>query len=332
MDAIAARRALPRRELSIPAIGLGGAALGGLHGPVSEALAAEAIGAAWEQGFRWFDTAPLYGHGLGELRTGAALRDHPRADFVLSTKVGWRMEPLAQTEALRPGSLPFNCRIDYSFDGTLRSIEDSLLRLGLDRLDIAFVHDVDPLNHGEGYPVRFRQVLKGTLPALTRLRDEGVVRAVGIGVNNCSVCLQFLKQTDLDCILIAGRYSLLNREAATFLFPECIRRGVGIIVGAPFNTGILAKGVAGKFNHSSDLPAAVVSRVEAMTKACAAADVSLMAAALQFPLRHSAVVSVLPGVRSAAQLQQIAEAARVAIPESLWNELHSIPALDATPI
>lgn len=325
MNPIATQRVLPRASVAVPALGLGGAALGGMHGVVAEAEAARTLADAWEHGIRYFDTAPLYGHGLGELRTGAALREHARDGFVLSTKVGWRVDPLHRPlPSVSPGKLPFDCRIDYSFDGTMRSVEDSLLRLGLDRVDLAFVHDADPYNHGAAYPSRFAEVLAGALPALTSLRAQGIVRAVGIGVNDCSVCLDFLREAELDCILLAGRYSLLDGRAETELLPECEKRGVGVIIGAPFNTGILAKKRGGKFNHGADAPPDVAARVEAMHEACKAHHVPLMAAALQFPLRHPAVVSVLPGPRSRDQLAGIAEAAQTPIPATLWAELDAI--------
>ncbi|GGE41299.1 oxidoreductase [Agaricicola taiwanensis] len=326
-------RALPRTGLHIPIIGLGGAALGGMHGVVTEEETRATLTDAWGSGFRYFDTAPLYGHGLGELRLGAALRDRPKGGYVLSTKVGWRMTPLAPAEETPPnGNLPFGRHIDYSFDGTLRSVEDSLMRLGLDRLDLVFVHDVDPYNHGSDYPARFTEAVDGALPALRRLREEGVIGAIGIGVNNCDVCRDFLEKADLDCFLLAGRYSLLDREAEITLLPECERRGVGVIIGAPFNTGILAKGSTGKFNHGSEIPPHILARVEAMTSACADHGVSLMAAALQFPLRHPTVISVLPGPRSRQQLQGIAVAARTQIPEALWAEMDAIRSTSPAPM
>jgi D-threo-aldose 1-dehydrogenase len=322
---IAATRILPRTGVAMPALGLGGAALGGMHGVVTEAEAARTLNDAWEYGIRYFDTAPLYGHGLGELRTGAVLRERPRDDFVFSTKVGWKMNPLHRPPPSLPaGNLPFDRGIDYSFDGTMRSVEDSLLRLGLDRIDLVFVHDVDPYNHGTTYPLRFAEVLAGALPALTRLRAEGIVRAIGVGVNDCRVCLDFLREAEPDCFLLAGRYSLLDGRAEVELLPECEKRGVGVIIGAPFNTGILAKRRGGKFNHDADAPSDIAARVEAMHEACEAHGVTLMAAALQFPLRHSAVVSVLPGPRSPDQLAGIAEAAQTPIPATLWAALDAM--------
>jgi len=323
MNAPSAAGASRHGRLKVPSIGLGGAALGGMHGRVSEAEAAATLEAAWDSGVRYFDTAPLYGHGLGELRVGATLRSKPRESYTLSTKVGWRIRPLSSA-ATGDGNLPFQRIIDYSYDGTLRSVEDSLMRLGHDRIDVAFVHDVDPYNHGPAYPARFAEVVEGALPALVRLRNEGVVGAVGIGVNNCDVCLDFLAAADLDCLLLAGRYSLLDRKAEIALLPECERRGVGVIIGAPFNSGILAKGRSGKFNHADNAPPDVLARLDAMTQACQSHGVSLMAAALQFPTRHPAVLSVLPGPRSEEQMRGIARAWQEPIPEGLWSELAAV--------
>lgn len=318
------RRIVPRRGISVPVFGLGGAALGGMHGLVTESEAASALDTAWDAGFRYFDTAPLYGHGLGELRTGASLRSRARETYILSSKVGWRMAPRTRSEPVAKGKLPFDCFIDYSFDGTIRSVEDSLIRLGLDRLDLIFVHDVDPYNHGENYRARFVEVLGGALPALQRLRDEGIVGAIGIGVNNCDVCLDFIREAEPDCFLLAGRYSLLDRRAEAELLPMCLQKGIAVIVGAPFNSGILAKGRGGRFNYREDMPSNVAKFVDEAREACDSKGVSLMAAALHFPLRHEAVVSVLPGPRSRDQIAGISEAASQPIPETLWTELDSI--------
>ena len=308
--------------IRLPSLGLGTAALGGLHGPVTKSDAAAALETAWEAGIRFYDTAPLYGRGLGELRTGTALRERARDSVVLSTKVGWRMHPLHRQDGAPAGALPFGLACDYSRDGTLRSVEDSLTRLGLARIDIALVHDVDPYNHGDAYPQRRREVLDGALPALRQLQAEGVVGAVGIGVNDPAVCLDILRLAELDCILLAGRYTLLDGSAAETLLPECLRCGIDIIVGAPFNTGILARGsVHGARYHHRAADPDIVARVVAIEAICERHGVALPAAALRFPLRHPAVVSVLPGPRSAAQVREIAVHAAAVIPDAFWHDL-----------
>lgn len=296
--------------IPLPRLGLGTAAIGGLHGPISDDDAAAALGAAWRAGIRFYDTAPLYGRGLGETRTGALLRGQPRDTFVLSSKVGW----LVTSEGAPT--------LDYSRGGTIRSVEDSLTRLGVDRLDIALVHDIDPYNHHEAYPARLREVLAGALPALADLKRDGMIRAVGIGVNDPDVCLQILAEAELDCILLAGRYTLLDASAARSLFPECLRGSTDVIVGAPFNTGLLAKGSrsAGRFHH--DAPSEdVLRRVRSLESVCERHGVPLAAAALQFPVRHPAVAAVLPGPRSARQVEEVAAAAKIEVPDTLWDDL-----------
>lgn len=305
----------------MPTLGLGGAALGNLHGAVASEVALGVLDAAWSSGLRYFDTAPLYGRGLGELRTGTALRERPRAAFVLSSKVGWRSRPL-QRDVDRADRLPFALQCDYSRDGTLRSVEDSLQRLGIDRMDALFVHDVDPYNHGEAYPAMLRAVLDGALPALHELRRAGVVRAIGVAVNSCEVCLDVLREASIDALLLAGRYTLLDHRAAAALLPECARRGVGVIVGAPFNSGVLARGASeGARYNDRALDAATAARVRALGALCEGHGVSLLAAALQFPLTHPSVASVLPGPRTLAQLKGVVAAFEEAIPAALWNDL-----------
>lgn len=299
--------------VALPRLGLGTAAIGGLHGPVSHDDAAAALGAAWRAGIRFYDTAPLYGRGLGETRTGALLRPQPRDAFVLSSKVGWRIRP--------DGTLA----LDYSRTGTIRSVEESLGRLGVDHLDIALVHDIDPYNHRDNYPARLREVLADALPALAELKRNGRIRAFGIGVNDPEVCLQVLADADLDCILLAGRYTLLDASAAAALFPECLRRATDVIVGAPFNTGLLAKGSRSTGRYHHDAPSeAILRRVRALEGACERHGVPLAAAALHFPVRHPAVAAVLPGPRSARQVEEVAAAATLAVPDALWDDLGAI--------
>jgi D-threo-aldose 1-dehydrogenase len=318
------RRRLGASDVELTTLGLGGAAIGNLHGAVAPEVAAAVLSEAWAMGVRYFDTAPLYGRGLGEMRTRTALQGRRRDSYVLSTKVGWRLSALErETARVEADDLPYALHCDYSREGTLRSVEDSLLRLGIDRIDMLFVHDVDPYNHGmDGYRERMREVLDGALPALHELRRAGAVRAIGIAVNDCSVCLDFLQHAEVDAFLLAGRYTLLDQEAAEELLPRCLQRDVGVIVGAPFNSGVLATGAraGARFNYRA-LDPSTRERVEQLGDLCEAHGVSLMGAALRFPLRHPCVASVLAGPRSAEQLRGIATAFNEEIPDSLWVAL-----------
>lgn len=308
-------------------LGLGGAPLGNLFAAVAPAQAAQLLEAAWQDGCRWFDTAPHYGNGLSEHRLGDALRAQPRADFVLATKVGRLLLPRADAPRAQHGYvdvLPFVQLWDYSRAGTRRSIEDSLQRLGLSHVDVAYVHDMDALTHGDRAPAVLRQVLQETLPELQRLRDEGLVRAIGLGVNDVEVVLQVLRAADLDALMLAGRYSLLDQGALAALLPECARRGVQVALGGVFNSGILATGVRSGatplFNYA---PAArsLVERAGAIEDVCAAFGVPLRAAALQFPLAHEAVAIVVAGARSAAEWRDCVSMMDHPIPAAFWEAL-----------
>ena len=310
-------------------LGLGGAPLGNLFSAVPEAQAQELLAAAWDAGCRCFDTAPHYGNGLSEHRIGDALRGRPASDFVLSTKVGRILEPRADAPRAQHGYvdvLPFAQRWDYSRAGTRRSIEDSLQRLGLARIDVAYVHDMDAVTHGERAPAVLRQVLEETLPELRQLQREGLVGAIGLGVNDVDAVLQVLRAADLDALMLAGRYSLLDHSALPALLPECARRGVRIALGGVFNSGILATGVrsgaAATFNYA---PAAreLVERAGAIEDVCAEFGVPLRAAALQFPLAHEAVEIVMVGTRNAAEWRDAVVMMGHVIPSAFWTALRS---------
>ena len=318
-------RPLGLTSLSLTALGLGGSSLGNLYGPVSDDDAIGAIGSAYEAGVRYFDTAPLYGNGLGEHRIGRALRDRPRGDFVLSTKVGRLLDPLPPGTARVAADhhrLPFRVRYDYSYDGVMRSMEHSLQRLGMNRVDVVLIHDIDAHNQGGGQSQRFKEAMDGAYPALERLRDSGAVAAIGVGVNDWRVCATCLESADFDCFLLAGRYTLLEHEALQTFLPACARRGVGVIVGAPYNSGVLARGaVEGATYFDGPPPPAVRDKVGRMERACSAHGVSLAAVALRFPLGHPTVASVLPGVRSAADVRRTFALFDETIPNDLWLQL-----------
>jgi D-threo-aldose 1-dehydrogenase len=316
--------------------GLGGAPLGNLFRALSDRTAIALVRHAHAAGARYFDTAPHYGHGRSERRMGDALRDFPRDDYLLSTKVGRLLEPCADAPPDQHGyvdTLPFVQRYDYTGDGVRRSLADSLQRLGLARVDLVYVHDVDRATHGETHPRRLAEALDGGLPALATLKAEGAIRGYGLGVNDVEICREVLRHADLDVILLAGRYTLADQSALAELLPECHRRGVTIVVGGPFNSGILATGARPRdgsvpyFNYAA-APRAIVERVAAIERVCGEFAVPLPAAALQFPLGHPAVTCVLPGARSAAEFDENLRHARYPIPARFWRALREQQLID----
>ena len=319
---------LTQRLASSP-LALGGAPLGNLFRAVSDEAAVMLVRRAYGAGVRYFDTAPHYGHGRSERRMGDALRPFPRDEFLLSTKVGRLLDPRAYAPRDQHGyvdTLPFVQRYDYSADGVRRSLDDSLQRLGLARVDVVYVHDIDRETHGDAHPRRLADALDGGLPALARLKADGVIGAYGLGVNDVTICSEVLRHADLDVILLAGRYTLADQSALVDLFPECERRGVPIVLGGPYNSGILASGAvpgngsAPYFNYAP-APRAIIERVAAIERVCARFDVSLKAAALQFPRAHAAVATVLAGARSIAELDENLRMAAMAIPGEFWQAL-----------
>lgn len=303
--------------------------MGNLFSVVPEPQAQALLAAAWEDGCRCFDTAPHYGNGLSEHRLGRALRGRHDADVVLSTKVGRILVPRCDAPRDQHGYvdvLPFVQRWDYSRAGTRRSIEDSLQRLGLARVAVAYVHDLDAATHGERAAAVLRQVLDETLPELREMQREGLVGAIGLGVNDVQVVLDVLRSADLDALMLAGRYSLLDHSALPALLPECARRGVRIALGGVFNSGILATGVRSgavpMFNYA---PAArgLVERAGAIEDVCAGFGVPLRAAALQFPLAHEAVAIVMAGARSVAEWKDCVAMIRHPIPAAFWAALRA---------
>lgn len=306
-------------------LGFGGAPLGNLYKAVDEAGAEQTLAAAWDLGVRYFDTAPLYGAGLSEQRIGRFLRLKPRDDFVLSSKVGRLLSPDSSVGRSQFGyvqALRCAVRFDYSADGTLRSIDDSLQRLGVDRIDVAYIHDLDVRTHGAQQPQRFREAMRGSWPALRRLRDEGVLRAVGLGVNETQVCIDALEQGDFDCFMIAGRCTLLDASAHEALIPACAARGVSLVIAGVFNSGILAAGAmpGARYDYqpASDAMLRRVARLESVAQAH---GVPLRAAALQFALGSPAVSQVMVGVRTAAEMIDADAMFRRPLPEAFWEAL-----------
>ena len=311
---------LPRRRLRESAVyvtelSFGGAAIGNLFAKVSDDDAAAAIDAAWDGGIRTFDTAPHYGLGLSERRLGAALRHRPRDEYVLCTKVGRLLEPAGSASRDDEGfDVPASHvrRFDFSADGVRRSLEASMGRLGLDRVDIALIHDPD--DHGE-------QAFREAYPALEKLRAEGMVRAIGAGMNQAAMLARFVAETDVDVVLVAGRYTLIDSRAADALLPAAQRRGVAVIAGGVFNSGLLAAPVAGATYDYQTAPAELISQARRLEEICAGFGVPLRAAAARFPLSHPAIASVLIGARSAAEITDAVRLRSLDIPAALWDAL-----------
>ena len=290
----------------------GGAPIGGLYAPVSDEAAAATLQAAWDAGIRAFDTAPHYGVGLSERRIGAFLAGRPRGEFVVSTKIGRRLVPATGPVdgADEFYGTPALSRVrDYSADGVRRSLEDSLHRLRLDRVDIALIHD--PEEH-------LAEALDSAYPALARLRADGSVGAIGVGVNSASLAEWFVARCDLDCVLVAGRYTLLDDSAARSLFPLCRSRGVAVLAGGVFNSGILAGGT--RYDYAPAAPA-VLARARRIAEVCAGHDVPVAAAALRYVLRHPAVTAAVVGARTPDEIRADASYLGWPIPDALWAEL-----------
>ncbi|WP_342779846.1 aldo/keto reductase [Lacisediminihabitans profunda] len=319
-------RALGRAGLEVGPYAFGVAPLANLGHEVTEEDAASALEAAWSAGVRYFDTAPHYGLGLGERRLGAFLATKPRNEFVLSTKVGRVLvdNPLG----VQPDDEGFDVRSplarrrDYSADGVRRSLDDSLERMGLDRIDAVFVHDPDEF---------FREALEGAFPALDQLRREGVIASYGAGMNQSAMLADFVLNTDLDVVMCAGRYTLLEQGALDDLLPAASARGVSVVAAAVFNSGLLARDRPAPGSTYDYAPASVelLARVGAIADVCEANGVSLPAAALQFTLGHPAVATVCTGARSAEQVRRNAGLFDLTIPDSLWADLASAGLLRA---
>jgi len=323
--ALTQTRPLGRSGIALPILGFGCAPLGGMLRATPQDDALTTLACAWDLGFRHFDVAPQYGHGLAEHRLGLGLRDKPRDDWLLSTKVGRLLRP-RRTDSSPPamwvGALPFDVVFDYSYDATLRSLEDSLQRLGLDRIDMVMIHDVSLKWHGLNVGERFRQAMHGAHRALAQLRDQGVIRAFGAGLNDVVTATRFVEEGDLDYVMIAGRYTLLDQSAQDALLPVCARRGVGVMMAGPFNSGILASGsAAAAAYHYNPAPPEVLENVRRIETIAARHQVPLAAAALQFPLAHPAVTSIVTGCRTPEEVTQAAAWLQQAIPEAFWREL-----------
>ena len=324
-----ARKLVTRRgaELSFTELGFGGAPLGNLYRPMTEKEARVMLETVWASGCRYFDTAPLYGLGLSETRLNGFLRPKPRDSYLISTKVGRLLELCKPDERTGRGFFfetpSRRARFDYSYGGVMRSLEFSLERLGLDRIDIVFVHDVDILTHGaDAFEGRVKELLDGGYRALDALRAAGAVKAIGAGVNEWEAAETLARAGDFDVFLLAGRYTLLEQKALASFLPYCQEKGIGVVVGGPFNSGILATGVKADSHYNyGPAPDAIKDRVRQIQQICKAHRVKLPEAALRFPLGHPAVVSVIAGAQRASEAKRNAAMMNAKIPQALWRAL-----------
>lgn len=311
-----AKAQVGKTRLQVTRLGLGGAPLGGLFQDVTEAAATTTIRRSLAMGINFMDTAPLYGHGKSESYFGKALEGVARDSYVLATKVGRVLEPVEPGKLERDefdNPAPFRPVFDFSYAGVMRSFEASLKRLNLERIDILHVHDPD--NH-------YEQAIKGAYSALDKLRSQGVISAVGAGMNQAEMLARFARAGGFDCFLLAGRYTLVDHTGLKELLPLCVEQRIGIILGGPYNSGILATGArpGAKFNYA-DAPPGILEKVRRVEEVCARHSVPMRAAALQFPLAHPAVVSVIPGARSVAELEENFRLMSHPIPADFWAEL-----------
>jgi D-threo-aldose 1-dehydrogenase len=326
------RRPLGRTGLEVSAVGFGAAPLGDLYRKLDDTTAIAAVERAFALGINLLDTSPLYGHGLSEHRCGAALRRVPRDGVVVCTKVGRWMDPQHRSDdgSGFVGGMPHRAVIDYSYDGTMRSVEQSLLRLGTDRLDLLLIHDVDIWTHGAAMEQRFSEAMAGAYVALDRLRGEGAIAGIGIGVNEAEMCVRFAQAGSFDVMLLAGRYSLLEQPALEVFLPLAQQQGIGVMLGGVFNSGILATGaVAGAKYNYHDAPPDIMAKVARIERVCQAHGVTLPDAALHFALGHPAVASVVLGAQNPQEVERNVAGLSRAVPAALWADLKAERLLDA---
>jgi D-threo-aldose 1-dehydrogenase len=322
-DPTAGRR-IGTRGVSLSQLGCGMAPLGSVAAADTDASLRAAFDAMHGAGLRYFDTAPFYGTGLSEHRLGACLRRVDRREVVLSTKVGRLLDPAGGGTAAGAsgGKYPFEVRFDYSYAGTLRSLEHSLQRLGTNAVDIVLIHDVNRRWQGDLVEQRYAEAMEGAHRALVDLRAAGTIKAFGVGVNDWSILMRFARDGDFDCFMLAGRYTLLDHSALDAFLPDCAQRGISVLMAAPFNSGILATGAKpGATFFYTEAEPEIVERTRRIEAVCARHGVALPAAALQFPLAHPAIASVVTGMRSADEVAANLAHVRAPIPSAFWDEL-----------
>ena len=330
-----ARRRLGRTGLEVTVLGFGSAPLGDIYEVLDDKTAIETVETAAEAGVNLFDTAPLYGQGSAEHRVGTALRRRARGTYVVSTKVGRLLSP-APTGRVKTsryvGGLEFNVTNDYSYDAAMRSHEHSLHRLGLPAVDIVLIHDADAWTHGpEEGPKRFREAMDGAYRALEKLRGEGVIKGIGLGLNDPGYMARYLREGDFDCILMAGRYSLLEQPALAEVLPMAQQKNIGVMLGGVFNSGILATGpIAGARYNYTPAPPEIIAKVQKIERVCQAHGVPLATAAMHFPLGHPAVSSLALGAVAPDEVSRNVVAIKRSVPAALWSDLKAERLLDAS--
>lgn len=314
--------------VTVTNLGFGTAPLGNLYRAIPDKDAQDILTASWDAGVRYYDTAPLYGLGLSETRLNPLLRGKDRDSYVLSTKIGRILKATRPDQRDGFGKwfdVPARREVyDYTYDGVLRSVEFSLERLGIDRIDILFAHDLDIFNHGtqDVLDAKLNEFMNGGYKALLSLRDEGTIKAFGAGVNEWQPCQWMAERGDFDIFLLAGRYTLLEQDALTSFLPLCETRNIGVVIGGPYNSGILATGPRpGAYYNYDPAPEDVLERVRGIQAICHRHGVRLVDAAFQFPLRHPSVLSVIPGGQGVSEMESNLKAESADIPEALWDEL-----------
>jgi len=328
------KRQIGTTDLMVPELGYGASQFGNLYHTVTDEEVSEALAAGWAAGIRYLDTSPFYGLGRSEMRLGAGMQGYPRDDFILSTKVGKLLVP-AEPAAERYGfldPLPNDFVYDYSYDGVMCSVESSLERLGLGRIDILLMHDIGRYTHGAENDRHFPIAMEGGYRAMDELRSAGTVKAIGLGVNEIEVCEQAMQHGHWDCFLLANRYTLLEQGGLHDFLPACQAAGTTIIMAGVYNSGILAtgtrRGVKLHYDYGEP-PESIIKRVQALEDVCDRHDVPLIAAALQFPLAHPVTSCVLPGLSSARRIAQTMENFEMKIPADFWSELKTEGLLEA---
>jgi len=327
------KQSIGNQGLEVTQLGLGGTSYANMYSAVSKGVAVDTITSAFGAGIRYFDTAPLYGFGLSETRLGAGLGQLDRAECVVSSKVGYTLVPRGTSEPpveVFVDTPPLASAFDYSRDAILRSLDESLERLNLSRIDLVYVHDPDrcisiDLNFDPNQETDYRQVLDETFPALAELRCQGVIGAIGVGINQWQMLCDFARAADFDCFLLAGRYTLLEQNSVTELLRLCQEKQIRIVVGGPYNSGILASGpVDGAYYNYAAAPRDVMKKTGEIEAVCRRHGVALAAAALQFPFGHPSVVAAIPGARSVAELQENVAHFETEIPSQMWQELRAL--------